>query len=199
MEIVNFLKSFAENNGAASVIVLILTVIITNLIKIPIKKHAAKIAAIAKKSGFNVTESYITSIVVYIPFGVALALFCGYDAVMTAFGHEFNFVEIMAKTPIIAAASIGLYSLVTNTIDKAAQKAEYKAFVKSAATQTTDTVLTDAAVTVTAEQPAPAATQTYAPVVSATSVAPKPPVAATPAAVSAAPITNQNQYYEEDE
>jgi hypothetical protein len=131
MEIINFLKSFAQNNGATQVIVLILTVILTNLIKIPIKKHAEKIAALAQKSGFKVSQSFITSMIVYIPFGVTLVLFCIADAISVAAGGVFDFVDIMAKTPIIAAASIGLYSIVSNTIEKASQKSEYKEYISN--------------------------------------------------------------------
>jgi hypothetical protein len=135
VEIINFLKEFAENNGASSVIVLIGTVIITNLIKIPIKKHAEKIAALAQKSGFDVSKGFITSKVVYIPFAVALGLFCITDAISIAFGGTFNFVAIVAKTPIIAAASIGLYSVVTNAILHEAEKSEYNEYVKSKITE----------------------------------------------------------------
>jgi hypothetical protein len=74
MEIINFLKNFAENSGITAVVVLILTVIITNLIKIPLKTHAAKIAALAQESGFGVTKDFIESKVAYISFGVSFAL-----------------------------------------------------------------------------------------------------------------------------
>ena len=131
MEIISFLKSFAEQNGVTDVIVLVLTVIVTNIIKTPIKKHAEKMATLAQASGFKVTKGFFTSSIVYIPFAVALALFCIADAISLLQGGTFDFVVIMAKTPVIAAASIGLYSLVANTIEKAAQKDEYSEYKKT--------------------------------------------------------------------
>jgi len=129
MEIIGFIKDFAITNGATSVIVLILTMILTNIIKIPIKKHAEKIATLASASGFNIKSSFVTSKIVYIPFGLAFAMFCIVEGIMRfAYQIPFDFVEIVSKTPMVAIASVGLYSILSNVIDKASQKDEYKAF-----------------------------------------------------------------------
>lgn len=139
MDIINFLKAFMLDYGITSVIVLVLTVVFTNLVKIPFKKHAKKIAALASKSGFNISESFISGLVIWLPWGVSFVLFCIVDGITTTMGGEFSIVNIFAKTPVIALTSMGLYSMVTNWIESRTQKKDLEEYKKSEIQKTNNT------------------------------------------------------------
>lgn len=128
MEIINFLRAFAEQNGAVDVIVLIATMILTNLVKMPIKKHGEKMSTLARKAGFNVSKSFFTSKIVYLPFLIAFVLLTIAGGIQAIGGIKFDFVGIVVKTPVLASTSIGLYSLIAKTIEKTAQKDEYEKY-----------------------------------------------------------------------
>lgn len=107
MEFVNWIKSLVVDYGAINVIIMIATIIITNLIKKPIVNKADDFVATAKKlTNLDVDKSVITSNICYIPIGVAFVLYFIYYIIMV----KFDFTALQWSDLVSHAITFGLMS-----------------------------------------------------------------------------------------
>ena len=107
MEFVNWIKSLVVDYGAINVIIIIATIIITNLIKKPIVNKADDFVATAKKlTNLDVDKSVITSNICYIPIGVAFVLYFIYYIIMV----KFDFTVLQWSDLVSHARTFGLMS-----------------------------------------------------------------------------------------
>lgn len=107
MEFVNWIKSLVVDYGAINVIIMIATIIITNLIKKPIVNKADDFVATAKKlTDLDVDKSVITSNICYIPIGVAFVLYFIYYIIMV----KFDFTALQWSDLVSHAITFGLMS-----------------------------------------------------------------------------------------
>lgn len=107
MEFVNWIKSLVVDYGAINVIIMIATIIITNLIKKPIVNKADDFVATAKKlTDLDVDKSVITSNICYIPIGVAFVLYFIYYIIMV----KFDFTVLQWSDLVSHAITFGLMS-----------------------------------------------------------------------------------------
>ena len=107
MEFVNWIKSLVVDYGAINVIIMIATIIITNLIKKPIVNKADDFVATAKKlTNLDVDKSVITSNICYIPIGVAFVLYFIYYIIMV----KFDFTVMQWSDLVSHAITFGLMS-----------------------------------------------------------------------------------------
>lgn len=107
MEFVNWIKSLVVDYGAINVIIMIATIIITNLIKKPIVNKADDFVATAKKlTDLDVDKSVITSNICYIPIVVAFVLYFIYYIIMV----KFDFTVLQWSDLVSHAITFGLMS-----------------------------------------------------------------------------------------
>ena len=119
MEIVNWIKGLLVDYGAMNVVIMLLTIFITNLIKKPIIDHAADFVSNARKlTGLEVDKSVITSNIVYIPVGVAFVLYFIYTVLV----NKFNFYVISWTSLVSDSVVYGMLSMSIYEIGKAKLK-----------------------------------------------------------------------------
>ena len=91
MDIINWIKGLVLDYGGINVLIMLITIIVTNLIKKPIKEKADKLAKKKKTIlGMELGKSVITSNIVYIPIGIAFILYL----IFTLIYNGFNFIVI---------------------------------------------------------------------------------------------------------
>ena len=119
MEIINWIKQLLVDYGAINVIIMLLTIFITNLIKKPIVNHAEDFVKNAKKmTGLDVDKSVITSNIIYIPVGVAFILYFVYTVIV----NKFNFYVISWTALVSDSVVYGMLSMSIYEIGKAKLK-----------------------------------------------------------------------------
>ena len=113
MEIINWIKSLLVDYGAINVIIMLLTIFITNLIKKPIVNHAEGFVKNAKKlTGLDVDKSIITSNIVYIPVGVALVLYFIYSIIYSGFNfYLISWTSLISDSLVYGMLSMSIYEI----------------------------------------------------------------------------------------
>lgn len=116
MEIIEWIKTLVTDYGAINVVIMFITIIITNLLKKPIVEHADEFTATAKKlTGLDVNKQVITSNIIYIPIGVSFVLYFVY----TLFTLNFQFALIEWHTLLSNSLVYGMLSMTVYDIAKA--------------------------------------------------------------------------------
>ena len=122
MEIIEWIKSLLVDYGAVNVIIMLLTILITNLIKKPIVNKADKFVTTAKKlTGLEVDKSVITSNIIYIPVGVSFVLYFIYLVAINKFDFAaISWTQLVSDSVVYGMLSMSIYEI---------GKAKIKSFV----------------------------------------------------------------------
>lgn len=126
MEMINWIKSLFVDYGAVNVLIMLLIIILTNLIKKPIIEHAQNVVDFAKKHGYDIDKSVITSNIIYIPFGLGLVLYGIYALILANF--NFSVVDwsgIVANATVYGAISQTIYNIAKDKIKASLSKKDY--------------------------------------------------------------------------
>jgi hypothetical protein len=113
MEIIQWIQGLLVDYGAINVIIMLLTIFITNLIKKPIVNHAEDFVASAKKLlNADVDKSVITSNIVYIPVGVAFILYTVYTIIIVNFNiSAIVWTELVSNSVVYGMLSMSIYEI----------------------------------------------------------------------------------------
>lgn len=125
---IDWIKSLIVDYGAVNVIIMALTIIITNLIKKPIKDKAQKLTETAKTVlGVDLDKSVITSNIVYIPIGVAFVLYFIYTIVCENFVFaNVEWASLVSNSLVYGMLSVSLFDIVKCKLNAYKQKDTYE-------------------------------------------------------------------------
>lgn len=128
MEIIQWIKSLLADYGAINVIIMLLTIFITNLIKKPIVNHADDFVSSAKKLlNMEVDKSVITSNIVYIPIGVAFVLYFVYTVVSAKFNFALiSWAQLVSNSVVYGMLSMSIYEIGKAKLKSFISKKNYK-------------------------------------------------------------------------
>jgi len=128
MNMINWIKSLITEYGGINVLIMALTIILTNLIKKPIKNKADKITEFAKTIlGVELDKSAITSNIVFIPIGIAFILYFGYTVIITRF--DFTIIEwsaLLSNSLVYGMLSVSLFDIVKAKLNAYKSKDTYE-------------------------------------------------------------------------
>ena len=125
---ISWIKSLIVDYGAINVIIMALTILITNLIKKPIKDKAQKLTDTAKTLlGVDLDKSVITSNIVYIPIGISFILYFIY----TIFAENFilnniDWALLVSNSLIYGLLSVSLFDIFKSKLNAYKSKDTYE-------------------------------------------------------------------------
>ena len=141
MEIINWIRGLLVDYGAINVIIMVLTIFITNLIKKPIVNHADKFVENARKlTGLEVDKSVITSNIVYIPVGVSFVLYFIYTVIYNGFNfYNVSWTSLVSDSLVYGMLSMSIYEIGKAKLKSYIGKKTYKDAKTQIAELTTET------------------------------------------------------------
>lgn len=125
---ISWLKSLIVDYGAINVLIMALTILITNVIKKPIKNKADKLANAAKTLlGVDLDKSVITSNIVYIPIGVSFVLYFIYTLVLQNFVVDtIDWGSLVSNSLVYGMLSVSLFDIVKAKLNAYKDKNVYE-------------------------------------------------------------------------
>jgi len=128
MEIISWVNSLLVDYGAVNVIIMFLIIIITNIIKKPIVNKADAFVKQAKALlDVDVDKSVITSNIVYIPIGVALILYTGWNIIYVGFDFsQIVWTSVLSDAVVYGMLSISIFDILKNKVKAYVSKNAYK-------------------------------------------------------------------------
>lgn len=126
-EILVWIKSLFTSYGAINVLFMVIIIVATNFIKKPIVNKAENFVESAKKHGYDIDKSVITSNIIYIPFGLALILYALYALILAKFRFaEVAWDTVLANAALYSVIAQSLYNIGKDKIKSLLNKGKYK-------------------------------------------------------------------------
>lgn len=123
-----WIKSLIVDYGIINVVIMALTILITNLIKKPIKDKANKLTDAAKTLlGVDLDKSVITSNIVYIPIGISFILYFIYTIITENFVFaNLDWASIVSNSLVYGMLSVSLFEIAKSKLKSYKEHDKYE-------------------------------------------------------------------------
>lgn len=130
MEAEAIMKIFTDY-GFINVIIMLITTVLVNFIKIPIKRRGDRIIEFARGLGIETDKDVINTCITYLPFVITFILLTIKELVVARHDlAQYDYAATLVNTLVYGGMSMGIYELISTNLKKLRFRKDYKGIVE---------------------------------------------------------------------
>lgn len=118
--------------GIINVIFMLITTILVNIIKIPIKRRGDKIIAFAEQIGLELDKSAINNCITYLPFAIIFVFLTVKELIIARNDlSQYDYIRTFIDAIVYGSMSMGVYELISTNLKKFKFRKNYKNIIEN--------------------------------------------------------------------
>lgn len=118
--------------GIINVVIMLITTILVNFIKIPIKRRSDKIIAFAKGLDLDLDKTVINNCITYLPFVIIFILLTIKELIITYNDlTQYDYIGTFIDAIVYGGMSMGVYELISSNLKKIKFRKNYKSIIEN--------------------------------------------------------------------
>lgn len=130
MEAEAIMKIFTEY-GIINVVIMLITTVLVNFIKIPIKRRGDRIIEFARGLGIQTDKDVINTCITHLPFVITFVLLTIKELIVARQDlSQYDYIGTFVNTLVYGGMSMGVYELISTNLKKIRFRKDYKSIVE---------------------------------------------------------------------